>query len=118
MLAGRTLELFGDGSSSRDYTYVSDVVDGTVRALEQLEGFAIYNLGGRRPTRLDDLVARLAAALGVEARGVHGPEQQGDVRATCADVSRAETQLGWQAQVPLDEGLRRFVDWLRAQPTP
>ncbi len=113
MLAGRTIELFGDGSSSRDYTYVADVVEGTLRALERAEGYAVYNLGNRRPTRLDDLVARLAAALGVEARVAYGPEQPGDVRATCADVSRAEASLGWTPQVPLDEGLRRFVAWLR-----
>lgn len=113
---GEPVRLHGDGSSSRDYTYVDDVVDGTVAALDRPKrGLTLYNLGGERTTRLGDLVTRIAAALGKEARVVHGPEMPGDVPITFASVERARAELGYSPKTSIDEGLARFVAWYRAE---
>jgi UDP-glucuronate 4-epimerase len=112
MASGREIELYGDGSSARDYTYVEDIVDGIVRATERIEGFRIWNLGGSQPVTLEELVARLDHALGVKPRIRRLPSQPGDVRRTWADVSRAGAELDWSPRVDLEQGLRLFVQWL------
>lgn len=112
--SGSEVTLFGDGSSSRDYTYIDDILDGTLGAIDRApEGFRIYNLGGTSPVRLDELVRSIGAALGREPIVRHASPQPGDVLQTWADVSRARLELGYQPKVGLDEGLRRFVSWLR-----
>ncbi len=113
---GRPLAFYGDGSSARDYTYVDDVVDGVLRALDRSRGFRVYNLGGSRATTLADLVRAVEAATGRAAILDRRPDQAGDVPLTCADASLARAELGWSPSVPLEEGLRRFVAWMRARP--
>ena len=113
LTAGKPIPLFGDGSSSRDYTYVDDIVDGVVRALDRPNGFRIYNLGESRTVTLRELTEKLAAALGVELRADRQPAQPGDVDTTYADVSRAREELGYAPSVPIEEGLERFVAWYR-----
>ncbi len=116
ILAGESLELFGDGHSSRDYTYVDDIVDGTVGALDKAPaGLSIYNLGGRSPVRLDHLVAALGRALGKEPRVRREPVQPGDVARTWASTEAARRDLGFQPRVALAEGLSRFAAWLRGE---
>jgi|HubBroStandDraft_3_1064219.scaffolds.fasta_scaffold94365_2 UDP-glucuronate 4-epimerase len=110
---GRPVTLYGDGRSRRDYTYVDDIVDGVVAALDLAPGFEILNLGGAETTALADLVAWLAAELAVEPRIEYLPDQPGDVPITYADVSKAARLLGYRPQVPIREGLRRFVAWYR-----
>ncbi len=110
---GEPVEQYGDGSSARDYTYVSDIVEGIVRALERCATFHIWNLGGSRTTTLAELVAKLAALLGVEPKVRRLPPQPGDVERTWADISRAHNELGWQPRVTLEEGLARFIEWFR-----
>ncbi len=113
---GETLRIHGDGSSSRDYTYVDDVVDGTLAALDRPKpGLNLYNLGGERPTRLSDLVALLAKTMGREARVAHGPDMPGDVATTYASVDAARRDLGYAPKVSMEEGLARFVAWYRAE---
>ena len=107
------MEQYGDGASERDYTYVSDIVEGVVRALERCNGYHVWNLGGSRTTSLGDLVGRIAAELGVEPRVRQLPHQPGDVQRTWADVSRAARDLDWVPQVPLEDGLPQFVRWFR-----
>jgi UDP-glucuronate 4-epimerase len=116
--AGEPVTLFGDGSSARDYTYVDDVVDGIVAAVERVTpgSFEIYNLGGSRVTPLRTLVERIGAALGEAPQIRWQPDQPGDVPITFADVSKAGRLLGYAPKVGIEEGLRRFVDWFRAQP--
>jgi UDP-glucuronate 4-epimerase len=118
MAEGREIEVYGDGSSARDYTYVDDIVEGIVRAARRAEGFRIWNLGGSHPVLLRDLVAGIASALGVEARTRRLPAQPGDVQRTWADVSRAARELEWSPRVGLEQGLALFVRWLRAEPPP
>ncbi len=114
ILRGEPVTVYGDGTSSRDYTYVDDIVDGTVAALDRApSGFSIFNLGGTRPVALAELVARVGKALHVEPSLVHEPSQPGDVAHTWANTARAERELGYVPQVGLEEGLARFAEWLR-----
>ena len=115
LLEGRPVPVYGDGSSARDYTYVDDIVDGVWRAMERCQGYEIYNLGGSRTTRLARLLALLGEVLGVPPRLEHGPEQPGDVPITCAEVSKARRLLGYAPATPVEEGLRRYADWVRGR---
>jgi UDP-glucuronate 4-epimerase len=117
---GRPIELFGDGSTSRDYTWVGDIVDGIVAAVDQQQrdpapAYRIYNLGGSQTTSLLELVEKIAAALGRTPVIEWKPEQPGDMKRTLADPSRAERELGYAARVPIAEGIPRFVAWWRSE---
>jgi UDP-glucuronate 4-epimerase len=109
----RTIPFHGDGSSRRDYTYIDDIVDGVESALDRELGFDIVNLGGARPVTLSDLVRLLEKATGKTARLDRRPDQPGDVPVTYASTEKSERILGFKSRVPLEEGLRRSVDWYR-----
>ena len=115
MARGETVSLYGDGSSRRDYTYIEDIVDGLEACLNAAPGFEILNLGGAETTRLIDLVHWIADELAVEPSIEYLPDQPGDVPITYADVSKAKRVLGYSPKVGIREGLKRFVDWYRAQ---
>lgn len=110
---GETIPLYGDGSTRRDYTYVDDIVDGIVAALDLAPGFEIFNLGGAETTSLKDLVRMLAGELAVEPSIEYLPEQPGDVPITYAEVGKAARLLGYSPKVPIALGLKRFVAWYR-----
>lgn len=110
---GKTIPMYGDGGSRRDYTYVDDIVDGLIATLDLAPGFEILNLGGAETTSLRDLVQWIAAELAVEPRIEYLADQPGDVPITYADVSKAARLLGYSPKVPIREGLRRFVNWYR-----
>ena len=113
MMEGRPIPLFGDGRTARDYTYVDDVVDGIVGALEYgATPYEVINLGGEHPVPLGDLVELIAAALGVAPRVERLPEQPGDVPLTSASVEKARALLGYEPKVRISEGIARFVEWL------
>ena len=111
---GEPITIFGDGSSSRDYTYIDDIVDGVVASLERCEGYGIFNLGESKTTRLDELVGLIGDALGKTPIIERQPNQPGDVARTFADVSRARSELAYDPQVDMPEGIRRFVEWYRS----
>lgn len=113
--AGEPIPMFGDGSMRRDYTYIDDIVAGTVAALERCGGYHIYNLGNAHPISLSELVAALEAALGRKARIKQLPAQPGDVERTYADVTRAGQDLGYAPAMNFSQGLGRFIEWLRRQ---
>jgi UDP-glucuronate 4-epimerase len=116
ILAGEPIEVFGDGEMSRDFTYIDDIVDGVVGVLDRPpeRGQArVLNIGGAQPRALMTMIDILQQALGVDARQVLRPMQPGDVSATFADVSRLTDLTGYAPKVPLEEGLRRFVEWYR-----
>jgi UDP-glucuronate 4-epimerase len=115
MMAGEEIPVYGDGTSGRDYTYVDDIVDGIIRAMDRTSGFHTWNLGGSHPVLLDDLVARLGTSLGVAPRIARKPVQAGDVDRTWADISRAKRELDWAPSVGFDEGLARFVAWFKEE---
>jgi len=113
--AGEPVPIFGDGGAQRDFTYVDDIVSGVLAALDRNEGYRVYNLGHHRMVAIDELVAELGAALGIEPRIRRLPQQAGDVSRTCADISRARELLGYEPRTSLEEGLARFVEWYRAE---
>ncbi len=111
---GSTLPMYGDGSSRRDYTYVDDIIDGVVAALDAAFDFEILNLGGAETTALADLIDWIATDLEVKPSIEYLPDQPGDVPITYADVEKAGRLLGYDPKVPIREGVRRFVEWYRA----
>jgi UDP-glucuronate 4-epimerase len=113
---GRPLRMHGDGSSERDYTYITDALDGILAGLEWTAQAApgsieTVNLGGGARVRLDRLIALIAAALGREARIERYPDQPGDVRLTDADLAHAGQVLRFRPRVGIEEGIRKFVAW-------
>lgn len=113
--SGEPVPMFGDGSSRRDYTFIDDIVAGTLSALERCDGYEIYNLGGSRMATLADLVEKIGQALGKSPRIERLPEEPGDVPVTCADLAKSRERLGYEPRVLLEEGLRRFVEWFRKE---
>ncbi|HMB06612.1 MAG TPA: GDP-mannose 4,6-dehydratase [Isosphaeraceae bacterium] len=111
---GEPIPVFGDGTTRRDYTYIDDIVDGVVRAIDRCTGHHLYNLGNSDPVALREMIDTLAEALGKMPTLRHLPEQPGDVRQTYADITRAATELGYAPKTPFREGIQRFVAWLRS----
>jgi len=112
--SGKPIPFYGDGSTSRDYTFVEDTVDGIVAALDRPSGYEIYNLGNSSPVSLREMVRTIEAALGKEAVLDRQPDQPGDVTVTCADIRKAAGCLGYAPRVSFEDGVRRFVDWRRS----
>ena len=108
---GDELTLYGDGSSSRDYTYIDDIVDGVVASIQRVDGYRVYNIGDSKSVRLSDLVDKIGKALGKTPRVKYRTPQPGDVSLTSADISRAAAELDYAPAVDIDEGIRRFVEW-------
>ncbi len=108
----QSVPIFGDGSSLRDFTFVDDLVDGLVRALDRDLGFAILNFGAGRKISVLEVVKLLEQNLGQSADIEWLPAQTGDVKRTWADIQAARDALGYAPSVSFEEGVRRFVDWL------
>jgi UDP-glucuronate 4-epimerase len=115
MLDGEEIPVYGDGSVERDFTFVGDLVDGLLRALDRIEGFRIYNLGRGEPVTLNETIATLERVLGVAARRSTLPTQTGDVPRTWASIERARRELGYAPHTSLEEGIRAFAAWLREE---
>jgi UDP-glucuronate 4-epimerase len=112
--SGEEIYVFGDGTSKRDYTHVSDIVDGLMQALtSRNRDFEIFNLGDSRPIELISLIHIIEEALGKKAKIKYLPEQKGDMPVTCADISKAGKYLGYTPRVTIEEGIRRFTEWYR-----
>jgi UDP-glucuronate 4-epimerase len=113
LVDGKPVPRYGDGSTARDYTFIDDIVSGVVASVDRCTGpsFRIYNLGNSRTVRLDELIEKLAASLGVPPLFQPLPEQPGDVPLTFADVTRARAELGYAPLTPIEPGLARFAAW-------
>lgn len=107
---GKPVEVFGNGSQTRDFTYVDDIARGTVLGLKKV-GFKIINLGNHRPHRLSEMIRLIERRLGKKAKIKYRPFHKADVKATCADISEARKTLGWKPEVSFEEGVRRTVEW-------
>jgi UDP-glucuronate 4-epimerase len=114
MLDGKPIEVFNHGDMQRDFTYIDDIVEGTLRVLDKPAPYAIYNIGNHTPVRLLDYIAALERALGAKARLEMKPMQPGDVKATYADTGALAKAVGFAPATPLDSGLARFAEWFRA----
>jgi UDP-glucuronate 4-epimerase len=112
--AGQPIPVFGDGTSARDYTYVTDTVDGVIAATQQEFGYEIFNLGESQTVPLTRLIALLEEALGKQAILDRQPAQPGDVPITYANIDKARARLGYAPRVPIEAGIPRFVEWFRA----
>lgn len=113
VMNGVTIDQYGDGSSSRDYTYIDDIVAGTLLAIDKPLGNAVINLGRGDTCFLRDFISTVEDLCGTKATINVMPKQPGDVDRTCCDITRARELLGYRAQVPLREGLRRTVEWYK-----
>jgi UDP-glucuronate 4-epimerase len=118
MLGGQPVPVYGDGSSLRDFTFVDDLVEGLVRALDSDLGFEILNLGAGRTVSVLEVVKTLERELKVPAEIDWQPPQAGDVPRTWADIGAARLALGYDPQVSFEEGVRRFVAWLAGRQQP
>ncbi len=107
---GSELLLYGDGSQSRDFTFVSDIADGTIRALKPV-GFQVINLGNSHPHELNEVISLIERFLGKRARIRRLDFHKTDMKATWADIGKAKDLLAWQPQVPLEKGLEETVEW-------
>ena len=112
MLDGMPIQVFGDGHSLRDFTYVDDIVDGLVKAIDRDLGFTILNFGAGRKVTVLEVIELLEKTLKVPAEIEWLPAQTGDVRRTWSDTRAAREALGFEPQVSLEEGIERFADWL------
>ncbi|MCS3755661.1 GDP-mannose 4,6-dehydratase [Salinibacter ruber] len=117
LLTDQPITMYGNGTSSRDYTYVADIVDGIVRSLRRAKGldepeYEIINLGGSETTQLKALISGIAEAMDITPEIEQLPTQPGDVKRTYADISKAQELLGYEPDTPIDEGLQKFADWV------
>lgn len=120
MEAGQPLPIYGDGSSGRDYTHVTDIVSGVLAALdytpsdEQGVPCEVFNLGRSHPVKLNELVELLERTLGKKALRVFEPSHSADLPLTWANISKASQRMGYHPKISLEEGLQEFVDWYRS----
>jgi len=109
----KPISVFNHGDMQRDFTYVDDIVEGTLRVLDHPQRYAVYNIGNHQPVALLDYIAELERALGKKARLEMKPMQPGDVKATYADTTALERAVGFAPSTPLAQGLQRFAAWFR-----
>jgi len=111
-MEGSPLEVFGDGSQQRDFTYVDDIARGTIKALRPL-GYEIINLGGNKPYRLNESIRLMEKYTGRKAKCNYKEFQKADMKATWADIGKAKKLLEWQPKVSLEEGIKRTAEWTK-----
>lgn len=112
---GEPIPVFNHGKMERDFTYIDDIVQGTVRALDHCNGYEIYNLGNNKPEPLMHLIKLLETHLGKKALIDFQPMQMGDVKTTYADIQKAERDLAFSPTTSLDAGIAKFSEWFQAQ---
>ncbi len=113
---GKPIPVFGDGSTARDYTYITDIVEGVMACTERKFGFEIFNLGESQTVTLSRLIELLEHALGRKAVIQWLPAQAGDVPLTCADITKSQRLLGYAPRVKIEQGIPLFVEWFKQQP--
>jgi UDP-glucuronate 4-epimerase len=117
MTAGQPIPVFGDGSTARDYTFISDTLDGIIACTQREFGFEIFNLGESQTVKLNYLIDLLEVALGRQAVVDRQPMQPGDVPITFADISKARAKLDYQPQIKIEQGIKLFAEWFKKSHT-
>jgi nucleoside-diphosphate-sugar epimerase len=110
MEAGKPIPVFGDGNQTRDFTYIDDIADGTVKALKPT-GYEIINLGSDHPVKLKYVIRLLEKNLGKKAKIKHLPRHPADVTATWAHIEKARKLLGWRPKTSIEQGVKKTVEW-------
>ena len=117
MLEDKEIPMFGDGTTSRDYTYIDDIVDGIIRSCNYVENnndvYEILNLGNSSPVSLKEMINTIGQAIGVEPKIKQLPMQPGDVDRTFADISKAKKLIGYNPKTSFKEGIERFIKWYK-----
>jgi UDP-glucuronate 4-epimerase len=113
ILQGKSIPVFNHGDMQRDFTYIDDIVEGTLRVLDRPVSNAVYNIGNHQPVGLLDYIAAIERAFGKEAKLEMKPMQPGDVKASFADTSALRAAVGFAPSTPLETGLQRFANWYR-----
>jgi UDP-glucuronate 4-epimerase len=113
IIEGTPIKQFGDGSSKRDYTYIDDIVQGILSALDKNLSFEIINLGNSSPVSLNEFISTIEEAVGKKAIKKILPMPSGDVPLTYADITKAERLLDYSPKTSLKEGIKKFVDWYK-----
>lgn len=108
---GRPIPKYGSGNSARDYTYIDDVVEGIIKAIEKKFDFEIFNLGNSNPITLNDLIEIMGRKMGVKLRVKRLPEQLGDAPITFAEISKAKKMLRWKPETDFEKGIEKFIKW-------
>ena len=112
IMDGIPLEIYGDGSQARDFTYIDDIAEGTIRALKSV-GYEIINLGGNHPYKLSEAISLIEKYTKRKAELKYMKFDKADMKTTCADIDKAQKLLNWQPQVSLEEGIKRTVAWTK-----
>ena len=112
---GHVVEMFGDGTSRRDYTYITDIVDGIIAAIDKRSGYEIINLGDSKVVELQYLITLIEKKLGKKAIIKKLPVQPGDVPITYADISKARTLLEYAPKVSIEKGIDNFIEWYQSE---
>ncbi len=115
MTAGRPIPVYGDGTTARDYTYITDILEGVMACTGREFGYEIFNLGESQTVTLSRLIELLEQSLGVQAILQRQPPQPGDVPRTFADISKARARLGYAPKIRIEQGIPLFVDWFRKE---
>jgi UDP-glucuronate 4-epimerase len=110
---GKPIPVFGDGSTARDHTHISDILEGVMACTRREFGFEIFNLGESQTVKLQELISLIENALGKKAVIDRKPLQPGDVPITYADISKARKHLGYNPQIKVEKGIPLFIDWFR-----
>jgi len=113
IMQGKPIQVFNRGDMKRDFTYIDDIAEGTIRVLDRPTKYAVYNIGNHQPVALLDYIATLERALGRKAKLALKPMQPGDVKSTYADTSALRAAVGFAPSTPLDTGLGRFAEWFK-----
>lgn len=117
MLEGKSIPMYGDGATSRDYTYVGDIVDGICKSINYVEEntgvYEIINLGSNNPISLLEMINTIGKVLNIEPKIDRLPMQPGDVDITYADISKAKKLLGYSPSITFEKGIKKFIEWYK-----
>lgn len=114
---GEKIPVYGDGTAKRDFTYISDIINGVVRAIEKCQGYEVYNLGESKTVEVREVIRLIETNLAKRAQIEYLPPQPGDVPITYADISKARRELGYSPRIDIEEGISKFVDWYKREGT-
>lgn len=117
LLNNEKIEIFGSGEQTRDFTFIEDIVNGTIFAGESDLNFEILNIGGGSKIPLKELVQKLEKTTGAKADIIYKEEQRGDMKSTYADISKAKELLGYEPKTKIEDGLKKYVEWFKSNET-